>query len=124
MNPLTRMLRDARAGLRRIDAHSYDEVVAAGALVVDIRPVEVREEQGPLPGAIVVGLNVLEWRLAPSSDHRIVDVEPDRVVLLVCRQGYSSSLAAARLQQLGLTGATDLVGGYEALAIHRGGGVA
>ncbi|MCP4249334.1 MAG: rhodanese-like domain-containing protein, partial [bacterium] len=66
-----------------------------------------------LPGAII-DLAVLEWRLAPSSNQRTIDIEPDQRVILVCRHGYSSSLAAVRLQELGIAGATDLVGGYEA----------
>lgn len=115
MTSLHRMLADARAGLRRVSATGFDDVVAAGALVVDVRPEEVRAEQGALAGALVVGLNVLEWRLAPSSPDRLLDVDPDRVVVLVCKEGFSSSLAAARLQELGLEQATDLIGGFEAL---------
>lgn len=68
---------------------------------------------------MVIGLNVLEWRLAPDSADRIVDLGPDDTVLLVCQQGFSSSLAAHRLQLLGLRCATDLVGGFEALMEYR-----
>lgn len=70
---------------------------------------------------MVIGLNVLEWRLAPDSNHRIVDVHPDRVVLVVCQEGFSSSLAAHRLQQVGLRRATDLIGGFAGLMAHRRG---
>ena len=93
-----------------------------GALVVDIRPIEQRERDGELPGALVIDRNVLEWRLAPSSDTRVLDVEADKRVIVVCNQGYQSSLAAATLQKLGLRGATDFIGGYEALLASRKGG--
>jgi rhodanese-related sulfurtransferase len=86
-----------------------------GALVVDTRPVEQRERDGELPGAIVIDRNVLEWRLDPASAHRIPEAgDYERVVVLVCNEGYSSSLAAATLQDLGLVNATDLDGGYQA----------
>jgi len=92
-------------------------LTAQGALVVDVRPVEQRERDGELPGALVVDRNVLEWRLDPSSPHRLpeADSAADRRVILVCNEGFSSSLAAATLQQLGLFRATDLVGGYQSL---------
>lgn len=109
-------LEEARNELQRVPADALEQETREGALVVDIRPGELRERHGVLPGALVIGLNVLEWRLAPSSDHRIVDIEPGRKVILVCQEGYSSSLAAARLRALGVKGATDLVGGYAALA--------
>jgi rhodanese-related sulfurtransferase len=90
-------------------------VQAAGALVVDIRPTEQRHRDGELPGAVVIDRNVLEWRLDPSSPHRLpVADEPARRIVLVCNEGYSSSLAAHTLQRLGLTNATDLCGGYQA----------
>jgi rhodanese-related sulfurtransferase len=89
-------------------------VVAAGALVVDIRPIEQRERDGALPGALVIDRNVLEWRLDPASPHRSVDVGAEQVVVVVCNEGYASSLAAATLRRLGLRGATDLDGGYQA----------
>ena len=89
--------------------------MAAGAVVVDIRPVEQRDRDGALPGALVVDRNVLEWRLDPTSPHRLaVADDPDRRIVLVCHEGYSSTLAAHTLQQLGLRRATDLAGGYTA----------
>ncbi len=93
-----------------------DELAAvAGGLVVDIRAAEQRLRDGLLPGALVVERSVLEWRLDPTSPHRIAGLEVSgRAVVLVCREGYSSSLAAAMLQQLGIAGATDLDGGYDA----------
>ena len=68
-----------------------------------------------MPGALVIGRTVLEWRLAPSSDHRIPQAAPDARVIVLCGQGYSSSLAAASLRRLGLD-ATDVIGGFEAWA--------
>ncbi|HEX6657327.1 MAG TPA: rhodanese-like domain-containing protein [Ilumatobacter sp.] len=93
----------------------------SGALIVDIRPAEQRARDGELPGAVVVERNALEWRLDPLSDHRIPEVSghDDRIVL-VCNEGYGSSLAAATLQDLGLHRATDLIGGFQAwLALDR-----
>jgi rhodanese-related sulfurtransferase len=105
----------ARLGLaHRPRPADLPALVAAGALVVDTRPVHQRHEDGELPGALVIDRNVLEWRLDPTSPHRIVDVGPDQPVVLVCNEGYASSLAAASLRQLGLRGATDLDGGYQA----------
>jgi len=113
------LLRAARASLDRVAPADLEDQVNAGAIIVDIRPVEQRERDGDLPGALVVDRNVLEWRLAPSSDTRIVDVAPGQSVIVVCNQGYQSSLAAATLQDLGLAGATDLEGGFEALVTWR-----
>jgi rhodanese-related sulfurtransferase len=107
----------ARRGLDRVAPADLAGEVAAGALVVDIRPVEQRERDGSLPGALVVDRNVLEWRLDPTSPHRLPVVSStDLRVVLVCNEGYSSSLAAATLRELGLRRATDLVGGFEAWA--------
>ena len=82
--------------------------------MVDIRPVEQRERDGELPGAEVIDRNVLEWRLDPTSAHRSPDLTAATRVIVVCNEGYASSLAAATLRELGLTRATDLVGGYQA----------
>jgi len=110
-----RILADARAGLERVEVQDLDAEMAAGALVVDTRPVAQRERDGELPGAVVVDRNVLEWRLDPTSPDRIPEAtDVGRRVIVVCNEGYSSSLAAATLQQLGLHRATDLAGGYQA----------
>ena len=91
-----------------------------GALVVDIRPVEQRSRDGELEGAVVIDRNVFEWRLDPASEHRIAEVSGyEQRVIVVCNEGYQSSLAAATLQDLGLLRATDLVGGFQALLAHR-----
>ena len=109
-----RLLAAARAGMDRVEPADLAAEVAAGALVVDIRPADQRARDGDLPGAVVIDRNVLEWRLDPTSPHRIAETAPDRRVVLVCNQGYSSSLAARTLRDLGLTRATDLVGGFQA----------
>lgn len=117
---IARLLAQARRDLVRVEPDELDDVAAAGALVVDIRPVEQRERDGELPGAVVVDRNVLEWRLDPSSPHRLpLADDPHRRIVLVCNEGYSSSLAAHTLQQLGLRGATDLAGGFTAWAARR-----
>jgi len=108
------LLEVARAGLVRVAPADAAEAMAGGALLVDIRPVGLREADGEIPGAIVIDRNVLEWRLDPSSEHRIPEVDEHKTVILVCDEGYASSLAAATLQQLGLPKATDLAGGFQA----------
>ncbi len=110
------LLDAARARLpHRPDPGELARLRADGALVVDIRPVEQRTRDGELPGAVVIDRNVLEWRLDPASPHRIAEADDyERVVVIVCDEGYSSSLAAATLQDLGLINATDLAGGYQA----------
>src|SRR3954464_9040193 len=106
----------ARAGLpRRPGPSDLAAVTQGGGLVVDIRPIEQRSRDGELPGAVVVDRNVLEWRLDPASAHRLPEVTGhDQEIVLVCNEGYASSLAAAVLQELGLQRATDLDGGYQA----------
>jgi rhodanese-related sulfurtransferase len=109
------LLARARVGLDRVAAESLADEVARGAMLIDIRPIEQRVRDGELPGAVVVDRNVLEWRLDPTSPHRLpLDVGPDARLIIVCNEGYSSSLAAATLQELGLRAATDLVGGFQA----------
>jgi rhodanese-related sulfurtransferase len=109
------LLDRCRQALDRVEPADLEAVAAAGALVIDMRPVQQRLRDGELPGALVVDRNVLEWRLDPTSPHRLaVADDPDRRIVLVCNEGYSSSLAAHTLQQLGLRRATDLVGGYTA----------
>ena len=108
------LLEQARARLRRVEATDLATEVAAGALVVDIRPEHNRRDEGELPGALVIDRNVLEWRLDPTSGYQIPDASADRRVILVCNEGYASSLAAATLVDLGIADATDLIGGYRA----------
>ncbi len=109
------ILAEARSGLDRVDPAELAGEVADGAIVIDIRPVEQRRRDGELPGAVVVDRNVLEWRLDPSSPHRLsIATDHDVRFVLVCNEGYGSSLAAKSLQDVGLSRATDLVGGFQA----------
>ena len=85
----------------RVSPDEADAATREGALLVDIRPVGLRDADGEIPGALVIDRNVLEWRLAPESDHRIPQVTADKTVIIVCDEGYASSLAAATLQELG-----------------------
>jgi rhodanese-related sulfurtransferase len=105
----------ARLGAGRLGPHETLAALARGALVVDTRTETQRAEQGDLPGVLVIDRTVLEWRLDPRSDARIPEATSyDLEVVVLCRQGYSSSLAAASLRALGLWRATDLIGGVEA----------
>ena len=109
------VLAEARSGLDRVQPAQLADEIAGGAIVIDIRPVEQRQRDGDLPDAIVVDRNVLEWRLDPSSPHRLsIATDHDVRFVLVCNEGYGSSLAAKSLQDLGLSRATDLVGGFQA----------
>ncbi|NHC15695.1 rhodanese-like domain-containing protein [Motilibacter deserti] len=120
------VLAAARAGVDRLSPGQVLAAQAAGALVVDTRTPSHRREQGELPGALVIDRTVLEWRLDPASPWRIPEATgPDLQVVVVCRHGYSSSLAAASLRAVGLRRATDLIGGVEAwiaagCPVHRG----
>ena len=114
---IDRLLDRARSRLERVTPADLPAEVAAGAIVVDIRPVEQRARDGELPGALVVDRNVLEWRLDPTSPYRLPGMDDtDARVILVCNEGYASSLAAAQLLDLGVERATDLIGGFRAWA--------
>jgi rhodanese-related sulfurtransferase len=89
--------------------------VAAGASVIDTRPIEQRQLAGELPGALIIDRNVLEWRLDPACPHHVDEADSANLrMIIVCDEGYSSSLAAASLRQLGIERATDLIGGFQA----------
>ena len=104
-----------RAGLDRVRPEHLAAAVEAGAVVVDIRPDRYRDAEGAIPGAHVIERNVLEWRLDPTSPDRLPEAIGDDVHwILVCNEGYASSLAAADLHAIGLHRATDLDGGYRA----------
>jgi rhodanese-related sulfurtransferase len=110
------LLASSRVGLERLGPQAAHYAVAtAGATLVDIRPVEQRREEGEIPDAVIIGRNVLEWRLDPRSEARIVELARyDSQIIVVCSEGYASSLAAASLRNLGLRRATDLDGGFRA----------
>jgi rhodanese-related sulfurtransferase len=116
MSRIDRVLEDARARLRRLTADEVPAALQRGALLVDIRPQGQRDREGDVPGALVIERNVLEWRCDPTSDARLPQaVDDDIEWVVLCSEGYTSSLAAAALLDLGLHRATDVVGGYHAL---------
>ncbi len=117
MSRIDAMLNAARDRLRRLAADEVPAALRRGAVLVDIRPQAQRGAEGDVPGALLIERNVLEWRCDPTSDARLPHAVGDDVEwVILCSEGYTSSLAAAALQDLGLHRATDVVGGYQALA--------
>ncbi|WP_232660721.1 rhodanese-like domain-containing protein [Pseudonocardia sp. TRM90224] len=109
------LLATARARLDRPDPKRAAELVEQGAILVDTRPGWQRDQEGEIEGALIIERNHIEWRLDPASDARIPQaVDHDVRWILFCSEGYSSSLAAASLQDIGLHNATDIDGGYQA----------
>lgn len=109
------VLAEARAGLDRLEPRDAWEAVRRGALLVDIRPAAQRLVEGEVPQALIIERNVLEWRLDPAGSHRIPEASGyDVQVVVLCSEGYTSSLAAAALADLGLHRSTDVVGGFHA----------
>jgi len=106
------LLGQARAELDRVEPERAARLQADGGLVIDIRPVANRAEEGEIPGSVPVERIVLEWRLDPNGTHRLPGFDADTPVIVVCNEGYASSLAARDLRRLGLRNATDLVGGF------------
>jgi rhodanese-related sulfurtransferase len=111
---IDQVLAAAREQLDRVTPQQAAEAAAGGAVLVDIRPAAQRAEEGEIPGALIVERNVLEWRFDPASDARVPQASYDLRVIVVCSAGYTSSLAAAALQELGVRHATDLDGGFKA----------
>jgi rhodanese-related sulfurtransferase len=112
---INELLTRARARLERLEPREAQAARENGALLIDIRSDSQRAADGVVPGAAFVPRNVLEWRLDPASPHREPELaRPDRPIVLMCDEGYQSSLAAATLQELGLPQATDLAGGFQA----------
>lgn len=116
MSAVDAFLDAARAELDRLSPSQAHGRQRDGALIVDIRPEANRREEGAIPGAVAVERIVLEWRLDPTSEHRLPQVSADSDVIVVCNEGYASSLAARDVQRLGLPRATDVIGGFRAWA--------
>jgi rhodanese-related sulfurtransferase len=111
---IAEVLDDARSRLHRLTPAAAVAARAAGAVVVDIRPAAQREVQGGPDGVLVVERNVLEWRFDPQSDAALPIASYDLQVVVLCQEGFTSSLAAAALQDLGVHRATDVAGGWAA----------
>jgi rhodanese-related sulfurtransferase len=111
------VLADARARIRRLTPAEAAARQAAGALLVDTRPAAQRSREGSVPGALVVERNVLEWRFDPLGDARLPEAtDHDVEIVVICSEGYSSSLAADSLRALGLWKSGDVIGGFQAWA--------
>ena len=109
------LLIEARGGLARLDPVAAFRAIHRGAVLVDTRPQWQRRAGGEIPGAIVIERNHLEWRCDPRCPARVAEANDHQVTWIVCcDEGYSSSLAAASLQALGLRNATDVIGGFQA----------
>ena len=111
---IDQVLAEARTRLDRLAPQQALRAVSAGAVLVDIRPAAQRAAEGQIPGALIVERNVLEWRFDPASPARLPQASYDLHVVVFCSEGYTSSLAAAALQDLGVRRATDLDGGFVA----------
>jgi rhodanese-related sulfurtransferase len=109
---IDQMLAEARSRLDRLSPSQAMAARRGGAVLVDIRPAAQRAAEGEVPGTLVVERNVLEWRLDPASSSRLPQARYDLRVIVMCSEGYTSSLAAAALQDLGIRNATDLDGGF------------
>ena len=111
------LLESARARIRRLDPQETAAACQRGAMLIDIRPTVQRRWEGEVPGAVVIERNVLEWRLDPASAHRLTQIsDHDREIVVMCSEGYASSLVAATLVDLGYASAGDLDGGFQAWA--------
>src|SRR6185295_2639643 len=109
-----RLLARARVGLRRLEPPEAAEAVRRGAVLVDTRPASQRQTDGEIPGALLIERNHLEWRLDPSSGASIPEAIDRGVAwIIICDEGYSSSLAAASLKDLGLPNVADVIGGFQ-----------
>ena len=115
MTGIDQVLAQARAGLRRLEPQQALDAARHGAILVDTRPEFQRRADGEIPGAIVIERVHLEWRLDPASAARITQaLDRDIEWIVICDEGYSSSLAAASLRSLSLHKATDVIGGFRA----------
>ena len=114
MSAVDDLLAAARSGLERVDPEQAATLHADGVLFVDIRPIADRAAEGEIPDSVPVERIHLEWRLDPAGEHRLPGITEDTPVVVVCNEGYASSLAARDARLLGLRRATDLIGGYRA----------
>jgi rhodanese-related sulfurtransferase len=115
MATVDELLDKSRRRLRRVTPQEAAAEQATGAILVDTRTFEQRERDGAIPGALVIDRTVFEWRLDPRSPSHVPEADSHNVrVIVLCAEGFSSSLAAASLQDLGLVNATDVIGGFEA----------
>ena len=117
VGPLTidKLLAEARGGIERLGPEEAASAMSAGAVLVDIRSESQRERDGVVPGSVFLPRNVLEWRCDPASEWRDERVsDPSRRLIVMCDEGYQSSLAAANLKRLGLEQVADLAGGFQA----------
>ena len=111
------LLAEARGRIDRVTPEEAAARIAEGALLVDTRPVAQRARDGAVPGALIVERNVLEWRFDPQSDARLPEATGYGVeIIVLCSEGYSSSLAADSLRSLGLARTSDVIGGFQAWA--------
>jgi rhodanese-related sulfurtransferase len=109
------LLAEARSRISRLLPREAAARLRAGAVLVDIRPAAQREREGAVPGALVIERNVLEWRFDPAGDARLPEATGyDVEVLVLCSEGYTSSLAADALRALGLARSADVIGGFRA----------
>jgi rhodanese-related sulfurtransferase len=112
---IRKMLEEARSHLARLRPAEAEAALRQGALLVDTRSEDQRMKEGTIPGSVHIPLSVLEWRIDPASGYQHPAVESlDSLIVLICEGGYSSSLAARRLQHLGFMRATDVIGGFRA----------
>jgi rhodanese-related sulfurtransferase len=113
---IERLLENARAHITRYTPHEAAEAMRHGAVLVDLRPTEFRWRNGEIPGAVAVSRHVLEWRLDVTGPWRLKELRPDDLdqeIILICNEGYTSSLAAHQVtEELGLTRVRDVVGGF------------
>jgi rhodanese-related sulfurtransferase len=117
VGPLTidKLLAEARGEIERLGPQEAASAMSAGAVLVDIRSESQRERDGVVPGSVFLPRNVLEWRCDPASEWRDERVsDPSRRLIVMCDEGYQSSLAAANLKRLGLEQVADLAGGFQA----------
>ena len=115
---ISALLTEARAHITRYTPAEAADAMRDGAILVDLRPTEYRWRFGEVPGAIAVSRHVLEWRLDVTGEHRLKELrpgDPDQPIILMCNEGYTSSLAAHQVMtQLGLTRVADVAGGFRA----------